>query len=294
MRTSNFWRLVLITIVLFTGSSAAEGIRLTDDLGRTVDLSAPARRVVSLAPSLTESLFAIGAGDQVVGRTTFCDYPPAALRIPVIGGMTNPSLESIVACRPDLIVVSMEGNTRDDFPRLLTIGVPVYVSNPRTLAGIYRSLDQLGLLTGRNTQAQRLIDSLQLREQQLRSAAKGGTTSVLVLVSLQPLMVAGGNTLLNELLLLAGARNPAAAFPGHYPAISREAVLADPPDVFFLTSDLPADPAVLTSLFPEWKHLQALQRGRVYSLDAAVLSRPGPRAIEGLHLLIDCLSRGNP
>jgi iron complex transport system substrate-binding protein len=107
-------------------------------------------------------------------------------------------------------------------------------------------------------------------------------------------MAAGGNTLLNELLTIAGARNPAASMPGHYPALSREAVLADPPDVLFLTSDLPDDRASLISLFPEWKELRALQKGRIYSLDAAILSRPGPRSLEALRLIIQCLTGGNP
>ncbi len=295
MRARQFRQCIsLLALTLLLASSARTGVSLTDDIGRTVALPAPARRVVSLAPSLTESLFAIGAGEQVVGRTTFCDYPPEASRVPPVGGMTNPSLESIVACRPDLIVVSMEGNTRDDFPRLLSLGVPLYVSNPRTLAGIYRSLDQLGILTGREKQARHLVDSLQRYEHSLRVPPGPRPPTVLVLVSLQPLMVAGGNTLLNELLTLAGARNPAASLPGHYPAISREAVLAHPPDVLFLTGDLPADTAALTSLFPEWKTLRALREGRVYSLDAAILSRPGPRALEGLHLIITSLAKGTP
>jgi len=267
---------------------------VTDDLGRTVDLPAPAHRVVSLAPSLTECLFAIGAGEQIVGRTAYCDYPAEALRIPSIGGMTDPSIESIVARRPDLIVMSMEGNTPDDFPRLTSLGIPVYVSNPRTLAGIYRSLDHLGVLTDRQAQARHLIDSLRHREQELRGMRAPRNLSALVLVSLQPLMVAGGNTLLNELLTLAGARNPAASLPGHYPAISREMVIADPPDVLFLTGDLPADPATLTSFFPEWKRLRAVREGRIYSLDAAVVSRPGPRSLEALRLLIHGLSGGTP
>jgi iron complex transport system substrate-binding protein len=188
----------------------------------------------------------------------------------------------------------MEGNTRDDFPRLTSLGVPVYVSNPRTLAGIYHSLDQLGVLTGRREQAQRLVDSLRRFEQSLKTGVNRKPLSALVLVSLQPLMAAGGNTLLNELLTIAGARNPVASMPGHYPAISREAVLADPPDVLFLTSDLPDDRASLLALFPEWKSLRALQEGRVYSLNAAILSRPGPRSLEGLRLIIQCLTRGNP
>ena len=287
-------RIALSTVALLLASSAPAVLRVTDDLGRTVDLPAPAHRIVSLAPSLTESLFAIGAGSQVVGRTRFCDYPEEALQLPSVGGMTNPSLESIVACRPDLIVLSMEGNTRDDFSRLTALGVPVYVSNPRTLAGIYHSLDQLGVLTGRQEQAQHLVDSLRRFEWSLKAVVSRRPLSALVLISLQPLMAAGGNTLLNELLTIGGARNPVATMPGHYPAISREAVLADPPDVLFLTSDLPNDRANLISLFPEWKNLRAMQEGRVYSLDAAILSRPGPRSLEGLRLIIQCLTRGNP
>jgi ABC-type Fe3+-hydroxamate transport system substrate-binding protein len=286
-------RILLLSVPLFA-SAAPASLHLTDDLGRAVDLSAPAQRIVSLAPSLTESLFAIGAGEQVVGRTAFCDYPAGALRVSSVGGMTNPSMESIVACRPDLILVSMEGNTRDDFPHLLSLGVPVYVSNPRTLDGIYHSLDHLGLLTGRHDQARHLIDSLQRQERELRREAPAHPRSVMIVISLQPLMVAGGNTLMNELLTLAGARNPAAAFPGHYPAISREAVLADPPDVLILTSDLPARPAELITLFPEWKYLRSVRQGHIYSIDAAILSRPGPRALEGLRLIIDTLSRGTP
>ncbi len=284
----------MLAAALLLAPSARAEIHVTDDLGRAVDLPAPALRVVSLAPSLTESLFAIGAGVNVVGRTIYCNYPAEALRVPAVGGMTNPSIESIVARRPDLIVVSMEGNTPDDFRRLTSLGIPLYVSNPRTLEDMYRSLDRLGVLTGREGRARRLVDSLQRTERELRATARPSPRSALVLVSLQPLMAAGANTLLNELLTLAGARNPAASLPGHYPAISREMVIADPPDVLFVTGDLPSDPASLTSLFPEWKRLNALLEGRVYSLNADIASRPGPRSLEALRAIIDCLSRGTP
>ncbi len=284
----------MLAAALLLAPAARTEIRVTDDLGRVVNLLTPARRVVSLAPSLTESLFAIGAGGDVVGRTIYCNYPAEALRVPTVGGMTNPSIESIVARRPDLIVVSMEGNTPDDFRRLASLGVPLYVSNPRTLEDMYRSLDRLGVLTGREGQARRLVDSLQRRERELRAMARPGPLSALVLVSLQPLMAAGSNTLLNELLTLAGALNPAASLPGHYPVISREMVIANPPDVLFLTGELPADAASLTSLFPEWKRLRAMREGRVYSLDADIVSRPGPRSLEALRAIIDCLSRGTP
>ena len=137
-------RSTLVFLCAFAVRFADAQITVTDDLGRTVTLPRPAQRVVSLAPSITESLFAIGAGAQVAGVTAYCNYPPAAALKPRIGGMTTPSIESIIALHPDLVLISMEGNLRDDYSRIMDIRVPVVVSNPRTLEDIYRSLAMLG------------------------------------------------------------------------------------------------------------------------------------------------------
>jgi len=279
-------------IILLIFVPVVAQIRVTDDLGRTVTLSAPARRVVSLAPSLTESLFAIGAGAQVAGITTFCNYPEGTRTLPRVGGMTNPSIERIVSLSPDLVVVSMEGNTRADFTRLTELAIPVYASNPRTLAGIYRSLADLGSLTGRSVEARRLVDSLKQKEDTLCSEVSRTPVSTLFLLSLQPLIAVGKNTLLNELLTLAGARNIATGLEGNYPAISREAILAENPDVLFMTADLAGDTEHLISLFPEWSQLRAIRERRVYELDTDIVSRPGPRALLGLELLIERLHGG--
>lgn len=273
---------------------AAEKIVVTDDLGRTVTLPAPARRIVSLAPSLTESLFAIGAGALVVGRTTFCDYPAEALRIAEVGGMTNPSIERVVALTPDLVVVSMEGNLREDARRLNDLGIPVYVSNPRTLTGIYHSLEHLALLSGHREEGNRLIDSLRLRERLLKGNAPAAHPSVLFFVSLHPLMAAGANTLLDDLLRRAGGKNLAAPLRGHYPPISREAVLTHDPEVILCTSEIMAGPEELLQLFPEWSQLQAIRKGKIVPIDADVISRPGPRALQGLELLITALHGTTP
>jgi iron complex transport system substrate-binding protein len=273
---------------------AAEKVVVTDDLGRTVTLPAPARRIVSLAPSLTESLFAIGAGSLVVGRTTFCDYPAEARRVAEVGGMTNPSIERVVALTPDLVVVSMEGNLREDARRLSDLGIPVYVSNPRTLSGIYHSLEHLALLTGRRTEGSHLVDSLRSRERLLEGRMPTVHPSVLLFVSLRPLMAAGANTLLDDLLRRAGGRNLAGALRGHYPTISREAVLVHDPEVIVCTSEIMAGPDVLLTLFPEWSRLQAVRNGKVVPIDANVISRPGPRALQGLALLITALHGTTP
>jgi iron complex transport system substrate-binding protein len=280
-------------LLVVAGVNAHAQITVTDDLGRSVVLSAPARHVVSLAPSLTESLFAVGAGSQIAAVTTLCNYPEQARTLPRIGGMTNPSIEAIISYSPDLIVISMEGNTRTDFAVLTSLGIPMYVSNPRTLEGIYRSLMDLGTLTGRTQNARLLVDSLRQREALLRKATAPHPVSALFCISLQPLIVAGKNTLLNELMTLAGARNIATDLQGNYPVMSREAILTADPAVLFLTTDIAGGTDNLLSLFPEWSHLNAVRQRRVYSLDADIVSRPGPRALCGLELLVTRLQGGN-
>ncbi len=260
-------------------------LTVTDDLGHALSLPGIPRRIVSLAPSLTESLYAIGAGDQVVGVTDYCDYPPDARKKPRVGGMINPNLETIISVHPDLVIMSVEGNQKGDYERLTSLGVPVFISNPRSLEGIYRSLAQLGGLTGKTRAASRVIDSLRAVEDSVRALPHGPPVASLMLVSVRPLMAAGKGTFLNELLVLAGGRNIAGGAASGYPAISRETILADNPHVILATSDIVTSAPELLSLFPEWAATDAARRGRVFVVDANLVTRPGPRALEGLRLL---------
>ncbi len=269
-------------------------ISVRDDLNRTVGLREPARRIVSLAPSVTESLFAIGAGEQIVGVTLYCDFPEKARGIPRVGGMVNPNLEAIIALAPDLIVVSMEGNTREDFGRLIALGIPVFVTNPRTFQGISQSLLKLGMLTGHDAEASRLAASLTSRVDSIRKHDESSPVRVLLFVSLQPLMVAGSGTFVDELLRFAGGLNIAAGISGTYPAYSREAVLTTNPEAIILTSDLLRADEALTAAFPEWSGLQAVRQHRVYRIDPDILSRPGPRAVDGLEQLSRFLHAETP
>jgi iron complex transport system substrate-binding protein len=160
---------LLLSILSFSSSLRSQDT-FTDDLQRRVTIRVPAQRIVSLAPSITETLFAIGAGAQVVGVTDYCTYPAEARRKPRVGGIINPSIEAIVGLRPDLVIMSMEGNVRDDFRKLTSLGVSVYVTNPRTLQGIYASMTQLGSVTGTADSAARVVARLRLREQAVRAA----------------------------------------------------------------------------------------------------------------------------
>jgi len=275
-------------------AAAGSDLTLQDDLGRTLSLPAPASRVVSLAPGITESLFAIGAGGQLVGVTTYCSYPPEARQKPSVGGMTTPSIEAITALSPDLVVATVEGNLREDVRTLERIGIPVFVTNPRTLEAIRRSLTQLGILTGHSEEARRLVLTLQEREDSLRREASTPRVRTLLVLALQPLVVAGNNTFLDDLMRAAGAENLGARSPGAYPTISREAVAAGDPEVLILLSDAAADTTTLLEQFPEWRTLSALRAGHVFIVDADLLSRPGPRSLEGLAVLNHLLRSARP
>jgi iron complex transport system substrate-binding protein len=291
MRTHTLSALGLV--VLFIVPAAAE-VTVIDDLGRTVRLARPAQRIISLAPSLTETLFAIGAGDAVAGVTSYCTYPKEATQKPQVGGMINPSLEAIVALKPDLIVLSMEGNVREDFDRLTTLGASVFVSNPRSLADIQKSVRQLGALSGRSTHAARLAAELAAVEAEIVRDVSGPRVRTLLIVSIRPLIVAGGHTFLNELLETGGAINLAARFPSAYPTLSREAVVNEDPDLMLVTSDVVSDTRLLLEEFPEWKVLTAARRNRIYRIDADLVSRPGPRAVEALRVIAYLVRGGTP
>ncbi len=281
-------RIIFLCASAICGLAAVAPAQITetDDIGRTVRLPARPERIVSLAPAVTEMLFAIGAGDQVAGVTDYCTWPPEAARKPRIGGMINPSLEAIVGLRPDLVVLSMEGNLRDDFRKLEELRIPLLVTNPRSLHDIYSSIALLGKVTGHTENADSVVRTLQAREARVVTPMRVRVEpGVLLIVSLQPLMVAGSGTFLSELLRMAGGRNLAGSSPSTYPQYSREDVVREDPDVLFVLSDAGGAGSDPAAVYPEWKSLRAVRTGRVYRVDADLLSRPGPRAVEGLELL---------
>jgi iron complex transport system substrate-binding protein len=269
-------------------------VEVVDDLGRTVTLATSAQRIVSLAPSLTETLFAIGAGGQLVAVTDYCDHPPEAGEKPSVGGMTNPNIETIIALSPDLILLSKQGNLRKDFDLLHNLDASVFVSNPRTLSGIRRSIRQLGTLTGHAAEAESLLVSLQAKEDSLRKLAGSPAARTLLIVSLQPLIVVGKNTFINQLLEAAGAENLASDLSSPYPTYSREALAAENPDVIILMSDALADTSAPEKLFPEWERLRATRNNCVAVVNSDLVSRPGPRAWDGLEALVHILRRNKP
>ncbi|MDX9757560.1 MAG: helical backbone metal receptor [Bacteroidota bacterium] len=267
---------------------------LVDDLGRTVRVDSMARRIVSLAPSLTEMLYAVGAGARIAGVTTYCDYPADVRNKPVIGDLLAPDIERILSLRPDLVVISVEGNSPRTFERLESLGLRIFVSNPRDIRGVLSSIRDIGILSGRRTHATALIDSLRRVQVELRARRPRSQRSVLLLLSLQPLMAAGARTFIGEVIAIAGARNAAAGLAGNYPILDRESLLRLDPDVILYPDDMGIDETRLRRGYPEWGRLRAVRGGRLYRIDADRFLRPGPRVFEAAAQLQELIRRVDP
>lgn len=287
--------LVLFLLFCFSCSPRKESTELlsqsiVDDLGNPVALKSVPHRIVSLAPSITETLFALGLHNAVVGVTDYCDFPAEAKTKTRVGGIANPNLEAIVALNPDLVVMSVAGNIRGDCERLKNLGISVFVTNPQSVESVFKSIRDLGSLTGRKALADSIVEDLEQERDSLVLLAGGKpVTSALLLLSLQPIIAAGPGTFLDELIRLAHASNVVQTAVTAYPILSREEILRRQPEVILLTNDIGVNVSRITEQYPEWKNLPAFRNRRVHLVDANLISRPGPRIVKGLAELVNAI-----
>jgi iron complex transport system substrate-binding protein len=256
-------------------------IPIIDDAGRSVALPRMAHRIISLAPSVTELLFALDAGDAVVAVTQACDYPPAALTKPRLGFATS-AVEQMVLLRPDL-VVGVVGMVKP--VTIETLGhaqIPLLLLEAKSPSDVYRHIRWLGQATGRLVDADRLITHLEAQREALAARLKGvEPVSVLYVINDHPLVTVGPSTFINHLIELAGGRNIAASATGAYPQFSLEAVLMANPDVILF----PGTGALKVSdaqrrFWDRWPSLHAVQQGSLAVIDTDLMDRPGPRLFE--------------
>lgn len=257
---------------------AVETRQVTDDLGRTVNVPEKITRAVSLAPNLTESIFAVGAGDRLVGVTTFCNYPEEAKSIAKIGDTMNPNIESIIALKPDVVFVSTASQIAAFMKTLEANGIAVYVTNPKDLAGVLKNLYQLGDIFGTNEQAEMLIRNLELKIGELSISMGTQLTKqerVFVQISKEPLFTIGKDAFLNEIVMYAGGKSVTDDIDTTYPKLSKETALALKPDVIILSAS--EDNREPNEVF---KNSPAVKNGRIYEINADMVSRPGPRLVD--------------
>jgi iron complex transport system substrate-binding protein len=273
---------------------ASAAIELTDGLGRPVVLNEAAQRIVSLAPSNTEILFAIGAGDQMVGRDTLSDYPEAAKNVKDIGSAFEAlNTELIVSLKPDLIIAA-EVNTPEQVKALEDLGLTVYyLKNPTTLEEMYTNLEIVAQLTGHEADAAALIESLKARVAAVDEKIMPLSSRFSVFYELDGTdpakpYTAGGGTFITLLIERAGGYNIASDIEG-YPQLSLEQVVAADPSFIILGDSAYGVTPELVSARPGWENLSAVKSGRIFPFDDNLLSRPGPRLVDGLEALAKLL-----
>ncbi len=282
------------TEVPATEAPAPAAITLTDGLGRPVVLNEAAQRVISLAPSNTEILFAVGAGDQVVGRDQYSDYPETAKDVTDIGSAFEAlNTELIVSLKPDLIIAA-EINTPEQVKALEDLGLTVYyLSNPTTLEEMYTNLEIVAQLTGHEADAATLIESLKVRVAAVDEKIMPLSSRISVFYELDGTdpakpYTAGKGTFITLLIDRAGGWNIASDIDG-YPQLSLEQVVAADPAFIILGDSAYGVTPELVSVRPGWDNLSAVKSGQVLPFDDNLLSRPGPRLVDGLETLAKLL-----
>ncbi len=252
-----------------------------DDSGATLTLPAPAKRIVSLAPHLTEQLFAVGAGAQLIGVTAYSDFPAAARQLPQVGDSAQLDLERIVALRPDLIVAWRSGNSAQQLERLAALGLPIYRSESRELADIASTLRRLGVLTGHPDSAEREARRFEAGVAALRERYASRTElRVFYQIWPQPLLTINRAHMISQALALCGARNLFADLNAFTPAVGEEAVLAADPDAI-VTGRAPGQHADDLERWRQRTNLRAALLGNLIQVNADTLHRQSGRLIEG-------------
>lgn len=278
------WFLVLLTIALIlTGCSPTEQTPpqyFFDDLGRLVAINGTPQRIISLSPSITETLFALGLGDRVVGVTDWCDFPPEALEKEKVGGYTTPDIEKIVALTPDLILVA-HGTPMEVINTMVGLGLTVFGIKTTDLDDLLNDIRRVGEITDKEVEAQALTSEMESRIQAVTNQTEEleQRPRVFYIIWDDPLQTAGSGTFIHELIEKGGGVNICGNITG-YPIISIEEVIARNPEV------------IITSSWPgvyEWAMNEAAlnatdarQNNRVFVCDDNLAQRPGPRLVEGL------------
>ena len=293
---------LLALMVLGVGSAQAQAVpspgtsptdappsflEVNDETGRRVHIPQPVRRIISLAPSLTETIFALGAGDRLAGDTDYCDYPAEALSKPKVGGAINPSIEKIMVLHPDLVLATKSLNRRETVVALEQLGIATYATDPHTVEGVLTSVARLGEVIGARDAGHQLVLDLRGRLDDVKRRVGGvPPRRVLFIVWLNPLITVGRDTFLADALRWAGAESVIQSSQD-WPQISLEEIVRLQPGYLVLASShaesAMRDFQALAEL-PGWRNLEAVQNKRVAIISDAV-NRPSPRLVDAIEQL---------
>jgi iron complex transport system substrate-binding protein len=258
---------------------------MTDDLGRKVELPQTVSRAISLAPSLTEIVFAVGGGDKLIGDTTYCNYPAEAEKIQKVGDTISPNLEAIIALKPDVVLVTTASQIETFSKRLEEQHIAVFITDPKDLEGVYRSISTIGEILGTTEKAETLVAGLKKRVAAVEAKTESAPPyRVFVQISEEPLYAAGGPTFITDLIQRAGGFSVTEKINDAFPKLSKETALAMQPDVILISAGDGNQKE--NSVFAG---SPAVRNKKVFLIDGDLLSRPGPRSVDALEQIAEKL-----
>ncbi len=285
-RQTIIWAVILAVVLAAAPAQARRSVQ--DQLGRTVSVPEHPQRVIAMAPSITEIVFALGRQSCLVGVTRYSDYPPETANFPKVGSYVQPDLERILALRPDLCIAVKDGNPEMVAKRLEAVKVPVYAVDPRNLEEVMKTIGDIGGLLDAKQQADELVQKMKTRIDfvKSRAAEAAGRPRVFFQIGISPIVSAGTDTFANEIIELAGGVNLARGDTA-YPRFSREQLLALCPDIVVITSMERA--GVFERARAEWEEwggrIPAARDHRIHLVDSNIFDRPTPRLVEALELM---------
>jgi len=265
-------------------SNSPYGVVVIDDLGREVRFNHPPQRIVSLDPSITEILFALGLNNEMVGVTDYCDYPEQARTTPKVGGYINPNIEAIALLEPDLVVTTLKTNTPRLIQQLEDFGITVFVLDPKKIEDIFENISALAKLTYREERAREIVGALKERLQEIKRKVAGiSRPGVFLEVGVNPLISVGPGSFAHDLIEIAGGRNVTGQSSSRYRRYTLEEILLADPEVIIICSMTSNDPGLAQKRWwKRWANISAVRNGQIYVIESNLLTRPGPRIIEGL------------
>ena len=277
--------ILVLTFLLQAGGILAE--QVTDQVGRTLIVPENPVRIIALAPSITEIIYDLGQEKRLVGVTQFSTYPSEAESLPRVGSYIRLDIEKIISLKPDLCLATKDGNPKHIIDKIVSLGIPVYVINPRNLQQIMDAITSLGSLLHAKQAAAELVIKMEKRIGQVQARVKKGNRKprVFFQIDAEPLFSAGTNTFIHELIELAGGINTTAGEVS-YPRYSWEDIILLQPEIVLISSMAGGlEPEYLVKSWKRWALLSAVKNNQIYVVDAELFDRPTPRLIDGLETI---------
>lgn len=279
--------LIFFLLVFSTGISHSSSSKLIDEVGREVLLNFPPKRIVSLAPNITEILFSLGLDEEIVGVTIHCNFPEKVKTKPKIGSYINVDFEKIVSLKPDLIIATAVGNTRDMVERLEKLGFPTYVIFPKKIQDIMKSISNIGNIVNREKQANEIVQIMQKRLNKVKELTKGlPRPKVFLQIGEAPMVTVGKGSFGDDLINLSGGENIAGSEKEMYPRLAMEEIIKRSPEVIIISTMNPkGNYQKIIINWSRWKTIPAVKNRRIHLIDSDLIDRPSPRIIDGLETM---------